>query len=303
MIEYKEHPESKAIINYANSRYKKGKYTLIVAAGEPGTGKSSTCQRLAELISLDLYGINNITIDNFCNDLAEMWEFVLSHMDGTGGIMIAEELSVLFPSVRATSSDNLSAQKLLDTCRKFKIILLGNAPIWKFISGSLRTHAHIYIETIKIIESQQVVIYKMFKLQTNYYSGKVYLHKFTLNGTDLHRGYAGRPNLDIWAEYEKDKIKSAKDMYTLELAKKKMRIEKEHKELQKYNMGVNENDVYDYAILPEKQKQIAERLLKIDKTLTKARRMEILSKENGVTVRAIQDSIRRIKDKRININW
>ena len=44
-------PESEVVVDYVYNRYKKGHYSTLYIIGLPNTGKSSTCQRLAELIS------------------------------------------------------------------------------------------------------------------------------------------------------------------------------------------------------------------------------------------------------------
>ena len=46
---YRDYPECDVILDYVESRFKKGLYTLTLVIGLPGTGKSSTCLRLAEL--------------------------------------------------------------------------------------------------------------------------------------------------------------------------------------------------------------------------------------------------------------
>ena len=120
-INYKELPEADVIINYIKRRRKRGLYTLILTTGLPGTGKSSIDIRLAELISLELTGKNIITEVNIIDDVLALIKFLKNANEKEVSIGVIEEISVLFPSRRAMSHDNVVVGKLLDTAKALRM--------------------------------------------------------------------------------------------------------------------------------------------------------------------------------------
>jgi len=211
-VDYSKHPEADVVVDYIVRRFKKGLYTLTFVWGLPGSGKSSTCQRLGELVSLKLFNENRITnkriVDNFLDFLR------LVKDSKPGDIIIIEEVSVLFPARRAMARDNVNISKILDTCRKRRIIVFSNAPIFKNVDGNIRALANIGIETYKVVKKQQVVISKPLILQTNPGSGKTYLHRFSREGVEVDMMYTRMPNSETWKLYEKDKDDFIDKTYT-----------------------------------------------------------------------------------------
>jgi len=140
--DYSQIPESDLIVNYITERYKKGLGTNILTTGLSGTGKSSCDLRLAELISMKLHGENRITEKNIVDSLLGLLE-VLNNNKGDGTIIIIEEVSVLFPSRRAMAKENVSVNRVLDTIRKRKMILISNAPLYPSIDSHIRIKGSI----------------------------------------------------------------------------------------------------------------------------------------------------------------
>ena len=128
-INYDELPEADVIVDYIVKRKKQGLYTLTFASGLPGSGKSSQCQRIAELVSIALTGENKITEDNIFDSLLGLLKFIQEAKPNEVNIGVIEEISVLFPSRRAMAADNVAIGKILDTARKKEVILFANAPI------------------------------------------------------------------------------------------------------------------------------------------------------------------------------
>lgn len=230
-INYLEKPESDVVIDYIEKRHKKGLYTLCLVFGLPGTGKSSTCLRDAQLVSMRLHNQDNVSEENIIDSLLELIKFI--RRAKPGDIAIIEEVSVLFPSRRAMSSDNVAIARVLDTCRKKGVILFANAPIFDSIDKHIRCLAHISIETLKIVKSQGVVVSKALRLQTNPASGKTYLHRFNRKGREVHRVFTKMPEGDIWERYESKKDKFMDNLYSKLKAKAELVESKELKAMGK----------------------------------------------------------------------
>ena len=55
-VDYSKISEAGVVVSYIKSRKRQGLYTLTLVAGLPGTGKSSSCLRMAERVSEELTG-------------------------------------------------------------------------------------------------------------------------------------------------------------------------------------------------------------------------------------------------------
>ncbi len=221
-LDYSTMKEATVVLNEIKRRYSKGLMTLILTTGLPGTGKSSTDIRLAELVAKEL-GKSLITSKNIVSSLFELLDFV-QHTKETGAILIVEEVSVLFPSVRAMSQENVILGKVLDTLRKKQIILFANAPLLKRVDKHILSLSNVLVETMRINKTQKVVISTVLRLQTNPRSGKTYFHRFTRNGRDINKIFTRKPDGQLWESYE-----SKKDVF-IENLYQKLKIEQEKKE-------------------------------------------------------------------------
>lgn len=205
-------PECDVLREYIKWRHEKGLYTLLLATGLPGTGKSSECQRLAELIAQDIHGNNNIKETNIVDSMLGFLEFI-RNVKGPGEICIIEEVSVLFPSRRSMSKSNVDMNKILDTCRKKQIIVLTNAPLYTSVDTHIRAMGHVLTETIEVNKTQGVVIFKAWRLQTNPHTGITYRHRFKRRGRDVFRYFTRKPNSDVWKKYELKKDEFMNNLY------------------------------------------------------------------------------------------
>jgi hypothetical protein len=228
MDKYEKIPESDVITKYVKRRFGKGLGTNIFVIGLPGTGKSSTSLRYGELIAEELHGDYEITARNVADSLLEVLDFVMQ-IKRKGEILIIEEASVLFPSTRAMSSENLSIAKIFDTIRKKQVILISNAPLIKRIDGHMRSLGHVLVETLRIDRTNEVVISKPLRMQTNPGSGKTYFHRFQRDGREVHRTFTRKPNVKVWEDYERKKDLFMKDLYYQLKKKQEMKIKKELK--------------------------------------------------------------------------
>jgi len=224
-----KYPEADLVIKYVIDRKKKGLYSVIFVSGLPGTGKTSTCFRLGELIYTEYDGENKMKATNLIDSFLDLTEFVIKADPNKLNIAVIEEVSVLFPSRRAMSGGNVDLGHLLDTCRKKQIILLANAPIWPSIDSHMRALGNVYIQTKKIYKMSAIVYSKMFILQTDPRTGKTYTHSFKRSGRDVRKMYTRMPNLEEWDKYEGKKDSFMENLYRRLKMREKTRIGKEMK--------------------------------------------------------------------------
>lgn len=222
-------PEADLLINHIVDRRRKGLYNLILVHGLPGTGKSSTCFRVVELVR-DKYKDTEVLFRIIKSEL-DLVKFALDSKEDWICIGIVEETSVLFPSRRAMAGANVNAMAILDTIRKKKAIILANAPLWTSVDSHIRLMANAYVETMKIYKQVGVVISKFFRLQTNVMQGKTYFHAFQRDEKEVNRMYTKMPNLDAWKQYEIEKDEFMENLYTKIKKKAEKREEKECKDL------------------------------------------------------------------------
>jgi len=225
----KTQPESDVLVNYIVDRWKKGLYSLILVAGLPGTGKSSLCIRLKEKLHEILGGTAKIVDIN--DNLLDFVRFVKNaNPEGPEpDIGVTEEISVLFPSRRAMSTDNVDLARILDTCRKKKVILFANAPIWTSIDSHMRSMANVYIQTIRVYKGAGLVFCKCYKLQTDPRTGKTYTHSFKRGIKDVNRCYVLKPNSDLWKQYESKKDTFLDSVYSKIEARQLQKLKKDEK--------------------------------------------------------------------------
>lgn len=229
--DYSNIPEADVLVNYICDRKKKGLYTLGLTSGLPGSGKSSSNLRMAELVSIALTGKNIITSENIFDDLIGFVKFVKESNPKEVRIAIVEEISVLFPSRRAMAEENVSIGKILDTCRKKQVIVFANAPLWTSIDSHLRALGNVYVETLRINKEQGVVISKVLRLQTNPSNGKTYFHWLKRNNREVHRIITRMPNMETWEAYELKKDKFMDNLYKVLTYKAQKKVDKLTKDM------------------------------------------------------------------------
>ncbi len=203
-IDFDKIPEADLILKGIKNRNKQGLNSNVFIIGLSGTGKSSTSLRLAEKIQkqrLEDTGIEHKIY--ICDSLLELLRAVRGSK--TEGIVIIEEVSVLFGSRRAMAGENVAIGKVLDTCRKRRLTIISNAPIWTSIDAHMKAMGNFLVETLRINTREKVVISKFFRLQPNPSSGKVYTHRMQRHGLDVSRMFTRMPDQELWDAYEKQK--------------------------------------------------------------------------------------------------
>ncbi|MFW9927919.1 MAG: hypothetical protein ACFFD1_00845 [Candidatus Thorarchaeota archaeon] len=261
MIDYLKYPEATAPVETIYQRFKKGLGTTVFVIGLPGTGKSSTCIRMGELITEKIHGKVRITEDNIADSLLKVVKFIRD-VKIPGEVLIIEEIAVLFPSTRAMSKDNVAIGKIMDTIRKKQVILITNAPVLKHIDSHMRALGNMLIETQKIVKTHSIVVSKVFRLQTNPQSGKTYFHKLMRDGKDIDLIYTKKPGEEIWNKYEDDKDSFLGKLYEklenehlikmdeeqAKLEKRKYKIKLKNQELEIEDLTPREKELYHLMV-------------------------------------------------------
>lgn len=220
-------PEYNRVIDYIYARFLKGLYSLILIGGKPGSGKSYSglrlCERLSELTDI------SFNIKNVCDSLLSFLETVMN--SEIGECILLEEISVLFPSRRSMAEENVAIAKILDTCRKKRLIIIANCPSIMSADSLIRSHCSVYLETLKTYRRMKICIMKGYKYQVNVRSQKAYFHRFkTKDGRDIHLIYCNKPSDEITSAYEKSKDEFLSKLYD---RLKTKALEKEAKEIKK----------------------------------------------------------------------
>jgi len=282
-----ESPESDLIVNYIMSRYNKGLYTLVLTAGLPGTGKSSVGQRLKQLLHEQMGGESKV--EHIVDNLLDLVKFVknASPDKEEPDICVVEEISVLFPSRRAMSGDNVDIARILDTCRKKKVILIANAPLWNSVDSHIRAMANVFLQTIRIYRDVEIVYCKCYKLQTNPQSGKTYTHSFKRDNKDVSRCYFRKPNKELWEQYENRKDSFLDMIYSRIEARQVKKMKEDKKLLQHLN--------------PQVVQGLTKRELEVyDKVYNKGMQQKEIAVEWGVDPAIVCRLMKKIKEKMTN---
>lgn len=230
-----EFGEADVLVDEILRRRKKGLYTLILTNGLPGTGKSWLNLRLKEVIEEKIkekYKVESIKEPIACDSLLDLIKCIRECPVGSV-VPPIEELSVMAPSKRAMSSDNVSLGQILDTVRKRKLILISNAPILKSIDKHIVAMSNYLVETKEVDKNQGLTKSKVLRLQTNVRSGVTYFHTLRRRktGKDVNFMFTTKPSDSIIELYEKSKDDFMEGLYEKLQAKAEKKREKEAKEL------------------------------------------------------------------------
>jgi len=240
-LDYSKIEEAPLLLKFITKRNKKGLSSMIFVIGLRGSGKSSLCQRLGQLIEEKRPEAELFIVDSLLSLLKAI------RKSKEGDIIVIEEITVLFPSRRAMSGENVAISKVLDTIRKKQLIIFTNCPIWKSIDNNMKASGDVIVETLRIIKTEGMVKAKFHRIQVNPFSGQVFRHTFqNSKGQDINRLYTRMPNLEKWKEYEKEKDVFMDTLYKTEQLKQERKKRKEDKEL-----GINKENVSMDTLSPQ----------------------------------------------------
>lgn len=282
--EMKQWPEADLVINHILKRWKMGLYSLVIVAGMPGSGKTRSCIRIAEKITEKVNGKNTFTCDHIIDNFLDFVRFVKNAKIDELNIAVIEEVSVLFPSRRAMAAVNVDLGALLDTCRKKKIIIFANAPIWSQIDSHMRAMGNIYIESIRIFKTAGLVWSKCYWTQPDILTGKTYKHNFLRGDAEVNTMYALKSDEKTWQEYENKKDTFLDLIYSKAEARAMQTLQKDKKLLDSMN--------------PKKIKGLTGQELRVyDGIVSKGKKQKQIAKEEGCGVSYISQVYKRCKKK------
>lgn len=225
-IDFDKLEEAEAIISHIHNRYRKGLLTVIKVIGLPGMGKSYCCLRLAELITMRIHGKNLMKKEYIADDLLKIIK-ILRNTKKRGMPLVVEEVSVLFPSRRHMTQENVAAGQIWDTMRKKGMVVIMNCPLSKDVDSKITSLSNLQIETLRVNKKKGVCIIKPLRLQANPSTSKVYYHRLhDKHGMEVHRSFVMKPSDKLCEEYEEMKDSFLDDLYTLLQKKQESKIEK-----------------------------------------------------------------------------
>ncbi len=225
-IDFDKLDEAGAIISHIYNRYRKGLLTVVKVIGLPGMGKSYCCMRLAELISIKIHGKNIMKREYIADNLLDVIK-ILRSTKKRGMPMVVEEISVLFPSRRHMTGENVAAGQIWDTMRKKGMVVIMNCPLSKDVDKKITALSNLQIETLRVNKRKGVCVIKPMRLQANPSTSKIYHHRLIDKyGMEVHRSFVKKPSDDLCEEYEKMKDDFLDDLYKTLQSKQEKKIEK-----------------------------------------------------------------------------
>lgn len=225
-IDFSKLEESEAIISHIHNRYRKGLLTVVKVIGLPGMGKSYCCMRLAELISIRIHGENIMKREYIADSLLDIIK-ILRSTKKRGMPLVVEEISVLFPSRRHMTQENVAAGKIWDTMRKKGMVVIMNCPLSKDVDKKITALSNIQIETLRVNKRKGICVIKPMRLQANPSTSKIYHHRLIdKHGMEVHRSFVRKPSDKLCEEYEKMKDSFLDELYKSLQSKEEQKAEK-----------------------------------------------------------------------------
>ncbi len=281
-MDFSKIEEAGAIRKEIKRQYYRGRMTIVHVIGLPGTGKSWACLRLGELVSQDLHGANEISIENVVDNLLDLLKFI-RRVKKRGEIVIAEEIGVWLSSKRAMSAVNVDAGMIWDTIRKKGIIVFANNPINKDVDKKLLALSSMQVQTLSLNKRIGVTLLKPLRLQTNPDTAKTYRHRLKKNGRDVHRCWIGKPDKTLTDAYEDSKDKFLEELYE--------RLQKKHQDRRDKELGLVASKMGEVTQIESRRKGLYERGMSFAE----------LAKIEGVTDEAVRKSVRSYESKISNL--
>lgn len=283
-------PEGRAIIGSMIHRWRIGKMVLVPVTGDPGTGKSWLCMRIAELIYKKL-GYGELKIEHIVTKDVDLLKLLLTAERGT--VIIIEEASVLFNARRATSGENVAFSMIVDTMRKKGLITLMNFPFSDSLDKHGRNMGSHAIEARSLHKDKGMVQCGVLKLQYNDKVKKLYRKHLKVKvGKKIEKVskvWFGSPhNKKITEEYEEMKDAFLKELYERKLKESERRKAKKDRELN----GLKKKDKSE----ANTEKELI-RIEKHNRIIELSNLGEMTQKEIGKAVGMSRESVNKIVRK------
>ena len=215
MKEISENP----FVNWVKWRISKNKNAIIMFNGPTGSGKSWAALSLAEMLAKEFDTKFNVgkNIDfKFVNLLKKT---MLKGNDKPGTVFLFEEVGAVGSGSSAKewmSKANAFFNSFVQTSRHRNQILIMTCPSFSNLDASTRRLVHAQVEMLNINYQKNVSYCKLFVLQVNPRSGKIYFKylrfKVGKKKGKLKQMKLKKPSKRLINEYEK-----IKTQYTTEL--------------------------------------------------------------------------------------
>jgi len=186
----------------------------IFVIGKVGTGKSTACIRIAQLVA-HANGTEFDVENNICFDPKKFLELVESLPPGTP--IIYEEAGTSFGSRESMTKANVYFGKLLQTIRYKRLVAIFNVPTFGFVDLQARMLTDFLLVTEQIIRSRRLCKLKCYSI--HYGLDDMRMYKKFLDYTHPRYGrikleylYLKKPHQLLLNTYESHKDKYIKSM-------------------------------------------------------------------------------------------
>lgn len=230
-IDWNKIPEAQGVLDKIVARYKKGILNIIKFIGLPGSSKSWSGIRLAELVSQEIHGHSTLSPDYLVNSLGEFAKAVRT-ADKQGKIIVIEEMEVLFSNRGSMTTFNRQAINIFDVVRKKRMIIIGNFPINNTVDKHIMMMCNMQLTALQLDKQIGIAVFKPIILQTNAEQGKQYPHSLIgKDGRDIRKIYLRKPAEENSTPYEKRKDSNIEKVMIIAERKSLKAEEKQNKEL------------------------------------------------------------------------
>lgn len=153
--------------------HKDTKNAICIFIGPTGGGKSMSALRLAELVQPDFDPETQV-----CFDAKSFISIIQSDKLRRGDCVLFDEIgnSEAMGARSFMSSQNIALGSILQTMRFRGYVIFLTLPALSMLDKQARELAHFLFEVKGINREKQFVKCKVYRLQTNSYSGKLYIH-------------------------------------------------------------------------------------------------------------------------------
>jgi len=161
------------LVNYMHSRIRKNKNFLQAVCGHTGSGKSYWAVGIGAVAHKAMTGLD-FNIDQCVFSGKELMALIRSNVYPPGSVFIWDEIGVGLSAREWHSVGNKMIGFLLQTFRHRNYVVLFTTPDYSFIDSQARKMIHSYAEMATIDRIANRGIAKVYMMQTNKRSGKVY---------------------------------------------------------------------------------------------------------------------------------
>jgi len=180
-------PETKVLMRWMESRFKKNKTVTIFVTGNLGTGKSYTSIEIGELWYR--YHFNkHFPCENIFFNIEEAMKAFVSGRLQRGELIVLEEVGISLNSKNFQGKVNKFFNYYMQSFRQKQIFVVFNCPVFSLLDKSTRILINANFITQGIDHNKKKTIVKPLFLQLNQHTGKVYNKYLKVNTSNI-KGY------------------------------------------------------------------------------------------------------------------